>query len=293
MSWFRHHLFTPNVPEYIQRVIDQDTLSTYTSLDDYDVMYEARHGMGALDNSLVITEGIISTTFPMTIPSQTEPISTRASSKDPMTGQILTYTLSSVPPFPSQPGQTPVGAEHQPQVGKNTVSPVGAGHILGEGAADFTDMTEMMLTALDKQMEQSETVQKSVCSPVNALHDPDPMPVLSKSRQVTPVMRSHQPHNLQFLLRNLRKCPSILQQEKMLTLTCTYPTHRIIRLVISFMGILISVSVDNYPMILVELNGLSYKYGPTVYAVDRVNGTIYGRFNRGFMVISERAILEP
>ena len=46
-------------------------------------------------------------------------------------------------------------------------------------------------------------------------------------------------------------------------------------------------------MILVELNGLSYKYGPTVYAVDRVNSTIHGRFNRGFRVISERATIEP
>ena len=46
-------------------------------------------------------------------------------------------------------------------------------------------------------------------------------------------------------------------------------------------------------MLLVELNGLSYKYWPTEYAVDRVNGMIYGRFNRGFRVISERATLEP
>ena len=30
-----------------------------------------------------------------------------------------------------------------------------------------------------------------------------------------------------------------------------------------------------------------------MYAVDRVNGTMYGRFYRGFRVIIERAILEP
>ena len=79
----------------------------------------------------------------------------------------------------------------------------------------------------------------------------------------------------------------------MLTLTCIYPSGRIIRLVTSYMGILIVFSADNNPMILVELNGLSYKYGSIVNAVDRVNGTIYGRFNRGFRVISERATLEP
>ena len=45
-------------------------------------------------------------------------------------------------------------------------------------------------------------------------------------------------------------------------------------------------------MFLVKLNGLSYKYGPTVYVVDRVNGTMYGKFNGGFRVISERATLE-
>ena len=46
-------------------------------------------------------------------------------------------------------------------------------------------------------------------------------------------------------------------------------------------------------MILVELTGLSYRYGPTIYAVDKVNGTMYGRFSRGFRMINERVIAEP
>ena len=54
-----------------------------------------------------------------------------------------------------------------------------------------------------------------------------------------------------------------------------------------------SVSADNNPMMLVELNGLCCKCGPTVYVVDRVNGTMYMRFNRGFRVTCERATLEP
>ena len=37
---------------------------------------------------------------------------------------------------------------------------MGTGHILGEGAAIFTDMTETMLTALDKQMTLSDMAQK-------------------------------------------------------------------------------------------------------------------------------------
>ena len=58
-----------------------------------------------------------------------------------------------------------------------------------------------------------------------------------------------------------------------------------------FYGYTDSVSADNNPMILVELNGLCYKYGPMLYAVDRVNSTMYGRINRGFRVISERPTL--
>ena len=34
-------------------------------------------------------------------------------------------------------------------MGHRVVSPISSGHILGEGAAIFTDMTETMLTALD------------------------------------------------------------------------------------------------------------------------------------------------
>ena len=45
-------------------------------------------------------------------------------------------------------------------------------------------------------------------------------------------------------------------------------------------------------MVLVELTGLSYGYGTTIYAVDRVNGTLYGRFSGGFRIINERATLE-
>ena len=51
-------------------------------------------------------------------------------------------------------------------------------------------------------------------------------------------------------------------------------------------------SADNYPMILVELTGLAYRYGTTIYAVDRVNGTMYGKFSVGFRVINERATTE-
>ena len=40
------------------------------------------------------------------------------------------------------------------------MSPVNTQHILGEGAAIFTDMTETVLTTLDQQMALSGEAQK-------------------------------------------------------------------------------------------------------------------------------------
>ena len=48
-----------------------------------------------------------------------------------------------------------------------------------------------------------------------------------------------------------------------------------------FCGYLDSLSTDNNPMVLVELKGLFYQYGTSIYAVDRVNGTMYGKFSVG------------
>ena len=71
---------------------------------------------------------------------------------------------------------------------EDVVPPVGVRHILGEGAAVFTDMTKTMLTALEKQMAQPDTVHRNVCSPVNNLHGLDPMLTQSESRHGTPVV---------------------------------------------------------------------------------------------------------
>ena len=59
-----------------------------------------------------------------------------------------------------------------------------------------------------------------------------------------------------------------------------------------FYGCMDSMSADNNPMILVELAGLSYRYGTTIYAVDQINGTMYSNFSIGFRVINERATME-
>ena len=49
-----------------------------------------------------------------------------------------------------------------------------------------------------------------------------------------------------------------------------------------FCGYLESLSADNNLMVLVELNNLSYRYGTSIYAVDRINGTMYGKFSVGY-----------
>ena len=54
-----------------------------------------------------------------------------------------------------------------------------------------------------------------------------------------------------------------------------------------------SLSVDNNPMVLVMLKNLSYHYGTSVYAVDRVNGTMYGKFSVGYKIIPEKATVIP
>ena len=60
-----------------------------------------------------------------------------------------------------------------------------------------------------------------------------------------------------------------------------------------FHGYLDSLSADNNPMVLVELNNLSYRYGTSIYAVDRVNGTMYGKFSVGYRMIPEKAMVIP
>ena len=60
-----------------------------------------------------------------------------------------------------------------------------------------------------------------------------------------------------------------------------------------FHGYLDSLSADNNPMVLVELNNLSYRYGTSIYAVDRVNGTMYGKFSVGYRIIPEKATVIP
>ena len=60
-----------------------------------------------------------------------------------------------------------------------------------------------------------------------------------------------------------------------------------------FYGYSDSLSLDNNPMILIELKEFIQQYGTPIYAVDRVNGKMYHTFEGGYKLISERAMRQP
>ena len=169
----------------------------------------------------------------------------------------------------------PVSVREVPSTtGHRVVSPVNTGHILGEGAAIFTDMTETMLTALDQQMALSGEAQKpegSLTSNVLTHGQISGSSNIWKSNTISQTANKIE-----------NKYPDLY-----------LPVAENYRISNRFYVYMDSMSTDNNPMILVELTGLSYRYGTTIYAVDRVNGTMYGKFSVGYRVINERAAMEP
>ena len=112
-------------------------------------------------------------------------------------------------------------------IGHRAVSP-SSGHIIGEGAAIFMDMTETMLDALDRQMVLSTQVQK----PESSVTD-NTMTTEQTRSQMTSDTRDIYPDLYLPLVQNYRISDK-------------------------FHGYLDSLSADNNPMVLVELKGLSY-----------------------------------
>ena len=247
-------------------------MSIYTSLDDYDVLFEARHGRGAIDK-VTTTGEKVSVNSPVMVPTSATSMGVTENS---MTRARPKHTPGSGYPLPSQKGQASVEEEYHSPAEHDTVTPVGVGHILEEGAAIYTDMTETMLAALDKQMALSDTTQK---------HDSSFLNKFLASGQISyqSEIRPKEPKSMPMsTTKEEDKYPDLY-----LSVTGNY------RISNKFCGYMDSMSVDNSPMILVELTGLSYRYGLAIYAVDRVDGTMYGRFSRGFRMISERATAEP
>ena len=99
-------------------------------------MFEARHGRGALDPASVTSWEVVSTT----------------------SGGITPTPSTNVSLYPNQREHIPIGTDLS-EMGHQVISP-SSGHIIGEGATIFTDMTETMLDALDQQMVLSAEAQK-------------------------------------------------------------------------------------------------------------------------------------
>ena len=119
----------------------------YTGLhDDYDTLFEARHGRGALDPAPVISQDVVSTSFGGITP----PPSSTGMIVNPRT-EVRSTNGSLYP-------NLPVGTDLS-EIGHHVVSP-SSGHIIGEGATILMDMTETMLDALDQKMVMSTEVQK-------------------------------------------------------------------------------------------------------------------------------------
>ena len=149
------------------------------------------------------------------------------------------------------------------------MSLVSTGHILGEGAAIFTDMT-----ALDQQNALSGKAQKPKGSLTSNVLTPGQISSSSNIGKSTTISQTAN--------KIEDKYPELY-----------LPVTEKYRISNRFYGYMDSMSADNNPMILVELTWLSYRYVTTIYVVDRVNGTMYGKFSVGYRVINERATVEP
>ena len=140
----------------------------------------------------------------------------------------------------------------------------GSQEIIGEGAAIFTDMMETILNVLDQQIAMAPDAQQS---------------------------KGLSPSDNQIKGLQGRKPTTTNQKEGYPDLFLpVVENHRIND---HFCGYSDSLSTDNNPMVLVELKNLSYQYGTSIYAVDRVNGTMYGKFSVRYRIIPERATVIP
>ena len=109
--------------EYDPRIMDQDKLSTYTSLDDYDTLFQARHDRGAI-NSVPILDERVPAIFPVAIPISTTNIGV---TKNIMTGARPKHTSACEYPPPSLRDPIFMGKGYQSPMEHRVVSPVGAG----------------------------------------------------------------------------------------------------------------------------------------------------------------------
>ena len=134
--------------DYHPDITETDKVSTYTGLDDYDTLFAARHGRGALDPVPRMSEQMIMTTSMGIMP----PTMSMGLMVNPLERVMPAHDIAhlSLREQVSLPKET-----LQPRV----VSP--SSEIIGEGAAIFTDMTETILNVLDQQVAMAPDTQQS------------------------------------------------------------------------------------------------------------------------------------
>ena len=188
---------------------------TYTGLnDDYDTLFKARHGRGALEHVPVTSREVVSNSSGGRTPAPSS------------TGMIVNPRTEVGPTFnngslhPNQRGCIPMGTDLS-EMGHRVVSP-NSGHIIGEGATIFMDMTETMLDALSTEIQKPESS-------------------LTDNTLINGQIRSQMTSDTKDIYPDLY-----------------LPVVENYRIGDTFHGYSDSLSADNNPMVLVELKGLSY-----------------------------------
>ena len=242
------HMITTYGADYHSEVTETDGVLTFTGLDDYDMMFAARHVRGALDPTPKVGK---------------DPIMTSIGIPTPMAGPELINMLERKV---LNQDDTHLGPEEQISLthgGSQVISP--SSKIIVEGATIFMDMTNTILDVLDKQ----------IAAPPGSQHQTKELSL-----------------DVGQIKGNVNKEPKDSSKKE------DYPNlflaiRENYRISDHFHGYLDSLSVDHNPMVLVELNNLSHRYGTLIYEVDRVNGTMYGKFSIGYRMIPEKATVIP
>ena len=130
--------YHPNVSEIV---------STYTGLDNYDTLFAARHGRGALDQVPTMSEHMIMTSSVGITPIRLG----MGLMVNPLNKAELAYNIEHSSQRESA-SLTKDPLEHR------VVSP--SSEIIGKGAAIFTDMTETILNTLGQCLAMSSNAQK-------------------------------------------------------------------------------------------------------------------------------------
>ena len=135
--------------DYHPDITETDKVSTYTGLDDYDTLFAARHGRGALDpvprmsKQMMMTTSVGITPPTMSTGLMVNPLERVMPAHDIMHTQVRENRFL-----------------FQKRLCNHRVVS-SSSEIIGEGAAIFTDMMETILNVLDKQIAMAPDTQQS------------------------------------------------------------------------------------------------------------------------------------